>query len=239
MRDVSVLEIRLNSIVCFFDILGTASRVKKGEFDDIEALDFVNPVGLVAMHNSDMRFAVFSDSVIISCPKKDAKDFIAVVSYLYSQWFADIIIVRGGVSVGEINWVDDSNTDEMFRRLKNLSFSRVYGKALVAAHTLEERSGPGAICFLDESASELFRCFDDKYILSGTTNALIWPDKRTLDYLLKVLPGWKDSYNVGDEARRQISATIDYFEKAAESKKWHPDGLLYSAVGSLIGDTKR
>jgi len=226
----------LNYIVCFFDILGTASRVRKGEFDDIEALDFVNPIGLVAMYNRNMRFAVFSDSVIISCPYSDAKDFVAVVSYLYSQWFADIVIVRGGISVGEINWVDDSNTDQMFRRLKNLSFSRVYGKALVAAHNIEERSGPGAICYLDESASNLFRGVDDKYVLSGTTDSLIWPDKRTLDYYLKVIPGWKEGYNVGDEARRQVSATIDYFEKVSESKKWHPDGFSDSAVESSAKD---
>lgn len=225
------MEVTLNSIVCFFDILGTRERVKKGEFDDIEALDFANPVGIVAMHNQNMRFAVFSDSVIFSCPEEDAKSFVAVVSYLYSQWFSDTVFVRGGVSVGEINWVDDMATDAMFCRLRNLSFSRIYGKALVTAHSTEERSGPGSICFLDESSSAILKRTDSKFVLAGPTDALVWLDKRSLEYWADILPMWQTNYKVGDEARRHLTATIDYLSRVRDSKKWQPDWFMYSAVG--------
>ena len=225
------MEVTRNSIVCFFDILGTCERVKEGEYDDIQALDFANPVGLVARHNQKMRFAVFSDSVIFSCPEEEAKSFVAVVSYLYSQWFSDCVIVRGGVSVGEINWVDDRTTDDMFRCLRNLSLSRVYGKALVAAHSTEDLSGPGAICFLDEPSSALLKRIDSKFVLAGPTDALVWLDKSTLEYWSKVLPMWKSSYAVGEEARRHLTATIDYLSRVRDNEKWHPDSFMYSAVG--------
>jgi hypothetical protein len=56
-----------SSLVGFFDILGTKAAVRKGQFDDYCAFDFANPVGLAARKYPFARFAVFSDSAIISC----------------------------------------------------------------------------------------------------------------------------------------------------------------------------
>jgi hypothetical protein len=53
------------SIVGFFDILGTSNAVMSDRFSDIDTLEFINAIGLTAYSNPTIRFAVFSDSVII------------------------------------------------------------------------------------------------------------------------------------------------------------------------------
>jgi hypothetical protein len=223
----------MDSIVAFADILGTTERVNRGVFDDIESLDFANPVGIVARYNEFMRFAVFSDSVFVSAPVGRLHEFASVMSFLYSQWFSDAILVRGGISVGEINWVDDSNTDGLFGRLKNLSYARVYGKALVAAHAVEQRSGPGGICFLDEPAAETLAQASDQYVLKGGTDSLIWADTRGIDYWFDVLSLRLSREEAGTEARRHLRATVDYFFRLKASGQCLPDDFLYSTMGGI------
>jgi hypothetical protein len=197
------------SLVAFLDILGTEEMVRNDEFDDFQSLDFVNPVCIMARYNPKLRFAVFSDSVIVASPTDDASKFVSVLSFLYTQWFADYVLVRGGVSVGEIRWVDQPSIDGIFRGLPNLAYARVYGKALVEAHRLEQRSGPGAICFVDEKASELLRTANDNYVLLGQTDALIWTDRRQLENWCKVSKFYLDRQKVGTEARRHMRATAE------------------------------
>ena len=175
----------MGHLVAFLDILGTKEMVKQDQFGDMHILDFANPVGLMARTSLNTRFAVFSDCVIMSTPMEKHEEFVAVISYTYSQWFSDYILVRGGISLGEIFWVDHSASDDLFHNLKNFAYSRVYGKALVAAHKLEQSSGPGAICYVDESASEFLHEMNENYIVQGQTDALVWSDIVGVDYFHK------------------------------------------------------
>jgi len=218
----------MDSFVAFLDILGTTEKVRRGEFSDLELLDFANPVGSVAHCNPAFRFAVFSDSVILSCETDHARDFVSVLSFLYSQWFSDHILVRGGVSVGEVRWVDDSNTDDLFRRLKNFMYARVYGKALVAAIQLEERSGPGAICYVDERASRLLSKEDENFILQGQTDALIWADDKGIEYWLDVTSLYLSYTEERTELRRHLRATVEYYKRVKESGKALQDEFALS-----------
>src|ERR1051326_3479254 len=92
----------MDSFVAFLDILGTRERVGSGEFSALDTLDFANPAGMVASRNPQIRVAVFSDSVILSCDKSELHPFVSALSYLYSSWTSDFVLVRGGVSLGEI-----------------------------------------------------------------------------------------------------------------------------------------
>jgi len=69
------------------------------------------------------------------------------------NWLADAIWVRGGIDIGEINWVDFS-LDSTFRGYPNLSIARVYGRALVGAYDIEQTSGPGILPFATQQAAE-------------------------------------------------------------------------------------
>jgi len=88
-----------DSLVAFFDILGTKEAVRRGDFSDFHVLDFANAAGITAMQNTDMRFAAFSDSIVISCPTRRVSQFLTVLNFLCSNWLADFIFVRGGLSV--------------------------------------------------------------------------------------------------------------------------------------------
>lgn len=90
------------AIVGFFDILGTREAVLQDRFSDLTALDFAGPAGIAAELIPSMRFAVFSDSVIASAESGDERSFLKAVALMYGQWFADFVLVRGGIAVGEI-----------------------------------------------------------------------------------------------------------------------------------------
>src|SRR2546430_15950153 len=141
-----------NALVAFLDILGTRERVRSGQFGRITAHDFVNPVGVVARVLPRVRFAAFSDSVLISADIADAGDFLAALAFVHRQWFSDLVFVRGGISLGEIDWVDDKTIDQLFEGTRNFLYARVYGGALVEAHHLEQSAGPGALCTVSQAA---------------------------------------------------------------------------------------
>ncbi len=210
---------KMRSIVAFADILGTTKKVEEGSFSELELLDFVNPVGVAALHNKEMYFAVFSDSVIISCLESKTENFVSVMSFLYSQWFSDSILVRCGVSVGEINWIDD-NTDPLFHKLSNLSYARVYGTALIKAYHIEQRSGPGGICYLDEVASDTLIRVNPNYVLEGATDSLVWTkDSEEVDYWIAVFNMQMERERENSGCRRHIKATLDYFQRLKISGK--------------------
>jgi hypothetical protein len=210
----------MDSLVAFLDILGTKEMVNMGRFTAIRALDFTNVVGVACKYKKNMRFAVFSDSVIISCNKEFVHDFILTLQFIYGQWFSDHIFVRGGIDLGEINWVDYPTTDKTFNQLINFSYARVYGKALIGAYEIEQNSGPGAICYVSEEAYNLLCQANDNYILNGIIDMLIWADKRLIDGLYLTFDILVKDDNLHKKAQRHIKATYNYFSKLKKSGKF-------------------
>ena len=209
----------MDSLVAFLDILGTKEMVNSGRFSDMTALDFVNVVGVAAIRKENIRFAIFSDSVIISCEKEFVHDFMITIQFIYGQWFSDHIFVRGGIDLGEINWVGYPTTDNRFDELRNLSYARVYGKALIGAYEIERSSGPGAICYVSEDASKLLYQANNNYILDGITDMLVWADKRLIDGLYKLFDFLMKDDKLSKKAERHIRATFNYFSNLKKSGK--------------------
>ena len=226
----------MDYLVAFADILGTSERVNKGIFDDIEILDFANAVGIIAEFNPLMQFSVFSDSVFIAAPKEEADNFVSVISFLYSQWFSDFVLVRTGISYGELRLVEHGAADKIFRKLPNLSYARVYGKGLITAHALEGKSGPGAICYIDESASTILKNANDNYVLGGAVDTLVWADAGGIDYWIKVFEQRLTQEDLHPDEKRHYHATSDYFSRLKSSGKQLPDGYLYKTMGDISNE---
>jgi hypothetical protein len=210
------------ALVGFFDILGTRDAVMKDRFSDLMALDFVGPAGLAAHLFPTVRFAAFSDSVIVSADTGYEEDFLKAVSVMYGQWYADFVLVRGGIAEGEIRWVDYTPVDEMFSKLSNLMFARVYGKGLVLAYELEQKSGPGAIPYLTERAADVFIQIEPNSVLPGVTPMLCWASEREAN----VIAGYAQ-VNLEHEpneghGRRHAIATSHYWSQVNEMKKFLP-----------------
>jgi len=211
------------ALIGFFDILGTKDAVMNDQFGDLVALDFVGHVGFAAKHFPSLRFAVFSDSVIVSANEDDDSSFLQAVQFMYGQWYADFIFVRGGIADGEIRWVDYKIVDEMFNALPNLMYARVYGKGLVIANELEQRSGPGAITFLTESAANRLSIASPNSVMLGTTPMLCWASEREATMLVgysKINLKHKPNQGAG---RRHALATLYYWEQVVLQKKFLPD----------------
>ncbi len=198
-------------LVGYFDILGTSAMTKQDQFSDAYMLDFSNAVGVAAIDHPALRFAVFSDSVVISSPVARAKEFITAVAEISSNWFADFIFVRGGVALGDIRWVDFKR-DDLFRR-PNYSHSRVYGKALVEAYELERHSGPGMLYFVSEDAAQLFAKKIPGSIFSSLCPILVWMSEDSLGKLVKIFNLLLRDKNLCKEARRHYLATFRLFEQ--------------------------
>jgi hypothetical protein len=203
----------VDSLVAFFDILGTKELVKRGEFSDFHSLDFANPVGLMALHYPKIRFAAFSDSVVVSCKAEDTEDFLSVLNLLCTNWFADFIFVRGGLAFGEIRWVDQVSVDKHFRTAENFAYARLYGSALVEAYELQERSGPGMVCFVSEAASRVLQDAISHVVLAGPTNVLVWPTAKEIAYFCKVFKLLLEDASCPAEFRRHARATQEYLTR--------------------------
>jgi hypothetical protein len=220
------------SLVAFLDILGTKEMVRRDRFSDMRAIDFTNVVGVASRYKPNMHFAVFSDSVIVSCNTEFIHDFILILQFIYGQWFSDHIFVRGGIELGEINWVGYSVTDNKFNQLENFSYARVYGKALIGAYEIEQKSGPGAICYVSEEASKLLLQANENYILNGITDMLIWADERLIDRLHRTFDLLMKKDNLDKKAQRHIKATYKYFSELKNSGKFLPPIYDYSEFDS-------
>ncbi len=211
------------ALVGFFDILGTKDAVINDQFGDLVALDFVGHVGLAAKHFPSLRFAVFSDSVIVSANEEEDLLFLQAVQYMYGQWYADFIFVRGGIADGEIRWVDYKPADELFNACSNLMYARIYGKGLVIANEIEQRSGSGAITFLTESAANRLSAINPNSVLPGTTPMLCWASEREASMLVGYLKIHLEHMPNNGPGRRHALATLYYWEQVLSQKKFLPD----------------
>jgi hypothetical protein len=151
------------------------------------------------------RFAVFSDCVIFSVPIKSPKDLIQILCLLFENWLSDGILVRGGISVGDIQWVD-SSIDHEIRGLKNLSLVRVYGKAVCEAVEIERSSGPGILPFASDAVA--------RRLLRGAKDAVLCLSSNILrSFEWSHLDAWIGTMDIylkhteSVEAQRHIRAT--------------------------------
>lgn len=211
------------ALVGFFDILGTKSAISSGRFSDLTSLDFAGPASIAAKLIPTIRVSIFSDSVIVSAEAGNYPDFLKAISLMYGQWWADFILVRGGIAEGEISWVDHEPIDAKFRSCKNLSCSRVYGEGLVSAYETEQRSGPGAIPYLTEMAACSLSEVEESCVLQGVTPMLCWASQKRAELMLKYA-----SLNLDHEAkqgngRRHALATRSYWEQVIDKKMFLPD----------------
>ena len=83
-----------------------------------------------------------------------------------------------GVKVGHLV---ASEIDHEFAQLKNLSFARVYGQALSEAVEIEKSSGPGALVFASDEATELLVQAIPDGGLRLSSNVLRWFKWENLD----------------------------------------------------------
>jgi hypothetical protein len=215
-------------LVGFFDILGTGERVMSERFSDIDALEFVNAIGIAARFTPTVRFAVFSDSLIVSAELTEVRPLLRAINFMYGNWFGELVRVRGAISCGDIRWVTDAVSDGLFRGCPNLTYARVYGKGLVIAYDLERSSGPGAICFLTEGAAELFRGVETNSVLDGLTPMLCWATESQA----KMLEGYATNHLEQTEKesgeRRHAAATKHYCTTLVEQRKFLSDDYAVS-----------
>lgn len=195
----------MKQFVAYLDILGTKELVSRDEFSDSHAFDFSGAVAVAALRFRSARFAAFSDCVIFSVPANSPNDIISILCHLFENWLSDGIFVRGGISVGDIRWID-YQSDREFRGLKNLSFARVYGKALSEAVDIERSSGPGILPFASDAVADRLSNRTEDSVLRLSSNILRsfeWANLdawiRTMDIYLK--------YAESVQARRHIRAT--------------------------------
>jgi hypothetical protein len=210
------------SLVGFLDILGTTNKVMNDRFSDLEILDFSAAAGLAAKNFPSIRIAVFSDSVIISSEDGKEMDFLKAISYMYREWFADFIQVRGGIAYDEIQWIDHDPSDRIFGTLKNFACCRVYGRGLVQAYKLENRSGPGAITYLTEEAAVIIKGLHKNAVLEGISPMLCWSNElgaKTLQGYAKINVEHNSKQS---EERKQALATQSYWQQVNNQKKYLP-----------------
>lgn len=202
-------------ITAFLDLLGTRTQVRDGSFGDTDVLDFVNPVGVAAARLPGVYCAAFSDSVVIAAPVEKVRDFLIALAFVHRQWFADGLLVRGGVATGSFVWTHRDDLDDLlFGSATNFRYARVYGTSFVAAQELESRAGPGALCTLSCSARNTLAAMLPASILDGPASYLVWSDPRSV--------GWHASYF--RHLSRDAAVDSDHWRHAVATR-WYFDTL--------------
>ena len=211
------------SLIAFFDILGTKEKTMSGRFSALDAREFVAPIGLAAGFTPKVRFAVFSDSLILTAEAEEIPSLLRAVNFIYGNWLEELIYVRGGISCGEVHWVDDEATDKRFQRLRNLTYSRIYGKGLVAAYQLEQRSGPGAVCYLTDGAATLFREIESASVLDGHAPMLCWATEPQAQGMFRYAASHLDRSDKDSPEWGHAYATKHYWRSVIAQAKFLPD----------------
>jgi hypothetical protein len=193
-------------------------------FSDIDTLEFVNTIGIAAGLTPTIRFAVFSDSLIISTEQTQTGPLLRAINFMYSNWFSELIYVRGAISCGDIRWIDDQTSDKFFKKYPNLTYARVYGKGLVFAHELEQKSGPGAVCFLTEQAANILRNEDSCSVLESHTPMLCWATEQQAEGFKGYAKLRAERIEKDTTEWRHASATKHYWNMVISQQKFLPDG---------------
>jgi hypothetical protein len=188
---------------------------------------------VAAKYNPLFRFAAFSDSALMSAESSKLDRFVALASYFLCNWYEEGLLVRGGISLGEIEWIDHPALDRDFGYLPNVHYARMYGQAFVDAVELE-RSGPGAICFLSEAAAELLTTSSPSNVLTGLTGVerptLVWLDAMRASILRDELSR-RVQDTIGQMKRRDhLAATLRYVEELIRVNKFLPPDFSLSAL---------
>jgi len=207
--------------VAYLDILGTKDKITNREYDDYTCIDFANAAALAAQQYSKIRVAIFSDSVICSASQDNIDDFLNAIDFMYLNWYADGILVRGGISYGDLRWIDIPESEKPYLQPSNCSIARVYGQALIEAINVEKSSGPGSVPFLSNEAScSLTKDYPDR-ILKNSTNVLIFSSINKIKQIMDRIEG----INIDNKSRLakiQLHATNFILKCMIQNK---PNGL--------------
>ncbi len=199
-------------LVAFLDILGSTELTRSGQFGSYP-FDFVNAAGAACMFIPRIRGAAFSDSVLLSCQGNYPLDFISALAFVHRNWFADAILVRGGVVLGEIEWLGHDAADHFFDNLKNFLYARVYGNGLVEAQLLEKKSGPGALCHVSQSAASVLAAALPACIFRGPSNLFVWPGNRGVEWHHSHFTRLVSNRDPDSPEGRHLGATLWFFDQ--------------------------
>lgn len=148
MNNESVYEERF---IAFIDILGFREHIRRSETNPQharaihQALKYIsnlkkeNDEGTLSLKELGTEVSVFSDSIVISYPTKIAGAFfylILDIVYLQLDMMAKGILVRGGITVGELFHEDNT----------------VFGPAMVEAYEIESKKAIYPRVIVEEKA---------------------------------------------------------------------------------------
>jgi hypothetical protein len=205
----------MNHFAAYFDILGTKDLVSRGEFSDLHALDFSGAVFVAAHQHPNSRFAAFSDCVIVTTPSNAPNEFLDVLQLLCGNWMSDGILVRGGIALGDVKWVDYDHVDRLISQHNNLRCARVYGTALNEAVEIERSSGPGILAFASDVAAECIRKIEPESVLALSSNIIRHFEWQGLDTWIGYVETFIQ-YEKKGERLRHLNATnraLNLFKK--------------------------
>ena len=123
-------------------------------------LDFSGPLAIAANHCPKIRFSVFSDCAFITTSTKHASDLIAAIRFAFIEWFADGILVRGGIA--RSGYIETRSFARVLGMPSKNFIGSLFSSSAVTAAMKLEGSGCGALLFInDETAEFLHREYED------------------------------------------------------------------------------
>lgn|SRR4030042_2145269 len=202
------------AVVSYCDILGFANK-KNNEDIEVTLLDFSAPLAIASGHYPNVRFNVFSDCAFISTPIKNAQELLASMRFAFTQWIADGILVRAGITLGQYRETR-SNTLYMALKSKNFIGNLFSGSGIVEAVKLEG-AGNAALLFTNEETAGFFgKKYKEPIFTIGQQYILAWFDDRISLFwytgisFLRLVRLLQNEYDIKDDAVQKLQNNIKY-----------------------------
>jgi hypothetical protein len=171
------------AIVAYLDVLGFSTKTDPEDIR-LTLLDFSAPLAIAAKQFNTVRFSVFSDCAFVAAPLVCARDIMSAIRFAFTQWTADGILVRGGITIGQYSETLSYAVNEAPNNFKGNLFA---GSGVNDAVALEHR-GNGALLFTDLKCAEHYKKnFNEPIFKLKESLVLGWSDaKDTLGSFLGI-----------------------------------------------------
>jgi hypothetical protein len=173
---MKITRFRINlGIVAYLDILGFS--LKRDEKDrESSQFDFAGALRIAATNFPMVRFNIFSDCAFLCGSENNADQLLSAIRYAFTQWTADGVLVRGGISLGSYSEVGPRVTSGV---ASNFACDLFQGSGVIKAARLEDE-GSGALLYTNvETANFYARKYREPVFTLEHRKILGWTDAPT------------------------------------------------------------
>jgi len=207
----------MRHIIGYFEVLNMQFVAENTELHETYLSSFIRPVRFIASDHPDLKFELFSDSMVLGCIPESLEEFIGIIQRLFRNWSMDYLIVRGGVVSGQADAISGSFEKILVKELSGIQMWRFSGPAVVNAYQVTQSIAYGMICLLSPELVERTDIIDPTVVTHASPYRLFWPDPDHLESYVEIYQKMLKKSEIHlQRMTPHIEATVKFIEEMRE-----------------------